>query len=128
MRAAIELYGSKWCPPCGTAKDIITATSPDSKGVKFTYVDVGEDPGYAMKQLPVLFVGDEVLEGPTQSELKAALDRLYAAVAPPPPEPVQPVQPITDTRQDCARADKPWLVFAVFLGLGFVGMQTLGAD
>ena len=136
MRAAIELFGSQWCPPCGKAKEIITASSPDSKGVKFRYIDVGEDPGYAMKQLPVIFVGDEILEGPTEGKLRAALDRLYAAVAPP-PEPTKPEEPMKpdeskppglDEGAQATQQQKPWLILAVFAALGFVATQTLRLD
>lgn len=92
MRPAIELFGSPWCSPCGKAKEIILASNPQSKGVAYSYVDVSEDAEYASRSLPVIFVGDDLLEGFDEQKLRAALDRLYASVSPKPQQ-VPPVPP-----------------------------------
>jgi glutaredoxin len=122
MRAAIELFGSEWCPPCRKAKDIIKASNPEAKGVSFAYIDVGENPEYAMKSLPVIFVGDQQLEGPTAAQLRDALDKLYASV-----------ESETDASKDeqARKPQKPnaqWLVFGVFAALGFMGVRTFELD
>lgn len=122
MRPAIELFGSEYCPPCGKAKDLITATSPADKGVTFKYIDVGEDSGYAMKQLPVIFVGDQVLEGPSSDQLKAALEKLYASVK------ARADSGGAKTEGKAQRPSAPWGVLTIFACLGFLAVRTLNID
>lgn len=128
MRAAIELFGSKWCEPCSQAKSIIEATNPQKKGVTFTYVDVTEQPGYALKTLPVIFVGDAILEGPTETKLRAALGVLYASL-PAPTDAVKPADESQTRRRNVETpSDVPWFVLGVFLVFGFVAAQQFSLD
>lgn len=140
MRAAIELFGSKWCSPCGRAKQIIESTNPDARGVTFSYIDVGEDPAYAMKSLPVIFIGDGKLEGPTEEVLRKTLSDFYEALMPKSSEQDLPVddsaptdsgliiEPPAPAAVSSKSKTESYVVGAIFFALGFMGYRYISSD
>ncbi|MDO8673890.1 MAG: mycoredoxin [Dehalococcoidia bacterium] len=76
---SITVYGTAWCGDCQRAKRVL-----DGKGVSYTWIDIGADPGAAaevmrmnggMRSVPtILFPDGSVLVEPSDSQLRAKIE------------------------------------------------------
>lgn len=115
MRKAIDLFGADWCEPCKKVKARIEQSDPVSHGVTFTYHDASK---YEVERLPLLFVGDDLLEAPSLNEVDLALERLYALATPTKPQPKPEPEPDLQPREGAGPVEA-LLVFAIFAALGY---------
>jgi glutaredoxin len=130
MSAVIELFGSRWCPPCDKAKKIIQSTDPSSRGVTFRYIDVSKDPSYSERPMPVILLGDRMLEGFDEVALRTALQELYDSVetVPNSTDPVSIPQVTQVARPVETNAASGKIVLAVFVALGFAVYEVWSGD
>jgi mycoredoxin len=78
MSQSIKVYGTRWCPDCQRAKQVLT-----KKGIAYEWIDIEEDPASAAyvekvnkgyKSVPtIVFTDGSVLVEPSNSELEKKL-------------------------------------------------------